>query len=387
MDLCDVLIVGGGPAGSTCASRLRAAGLDVLVWDRARFPRDKPCAGWLTLGVLETLGLQASDYAQGHTLQAFTGFITGRIGSREVKTEYGRPVSFGARRCELDHFLLERSGARFRGGAPVSRLVRQGGDWVVDDAVRTPLVVGAGGNFCPVARHLNGSFTGSSLVVAQEVEFRLDPRQSAACRVAPEAPELYFCRDLRGYGWCVRKGDYLNVGLGRRDARGLSGHVRSFVRFLEERGRVGGGIPSRWNGHAYFLYEGPPRRLVDDGLLLAGDAAGLAVSASGEGIRAAIESGLLAAEAVLAAGARRGREDLEPYAAALKARLGPRGPNGRPGAVVAGLGGALLSTRWFTRHLVLDRWFLQLRRTVLRANTFGEPRGQGVVEGNLGARA
>jgi flavin-dependent dehydrogenase len=375
MERCDVLIVGGGPAGSTCASRLHAAGLDVLVWDRASFPRDKPCAGWLTLGALETLGLLPSEYAQGHTLQPFTGFITGRIGSRVVRTEYGRPVSFGARRCELDHFLLRRSGARFRGGAPVSRLVRNGGDWVVDDAVRTPLVVGAGGHFCPVARHLNGSPSASALVVAQELEFRLEARQT--CRVAPEVPELYFCRDLQGYGWAVRKGDFLNVGLGRRDSERLSAHVRDFVLFLEERGRVGGPIPSHWKGHAYFLYQGPPRRLVDDGLLLAGDAAGLAVPASGEGIRTAIESGLLAAEAVLAAGSRRKREDLELYATALKARLGPRKPDGRPGPLVAGLGGTLLKSRWFTRHLVLNRWFLQLNRRVLEPNVMQGPARRG----------
>jgi len=48
MTTCDVLIVGGGPAGSSCAWRLAKAGLDVLVLDRARFPRDKVCAGWVT---------------------------------------------------------------------------------------------------------------------------------------------------------------------------------------------------------------------------------------------------------------------------------------------------------------------------------------------------
>ena len=48
MDSCDVLVVGGGPAGSACAWKLRQAGLDVIVMDRAAFPRDKVCAGWIT---------------------------------------------------------------------------------------------------------------------------------------------------------------------------------------------------------------------------------------------------------------------------------------------------------------------------------------------------
>ena len=52
---CDVLIVGGGPAGSTCAWQLVRAGLDVLVMDKHNFPRDKVCAGWITPAVGESI--------------------------------------------------------------------------------------------------------------------------------------------------------------------------------------------------------------------------------------------------------------------------------------------------------------------------------------------
>ena len=55
MITCDSLIVGGGPAGSACAGRLRAGGLDVLVLDRKTFPRDKTCAGWITPQVIDEL--------------------------------------------------------------------------------------------------------------------------------------------------------------------------------------------------------------------------------------------------------------------------------------------------------------------------------------------
>ena len=55
MDSCDVLIVGGGPAGSTCARQLAKAGCDVLVMDKSAFPRDKVCAGWITPAVIESL--------------------------------------------------------------------------------------------------------------------------------------------------------------------------------------------------------------------------------------------------------------------------------------------------------------------------------------------
>lgn len=44
-------------------------------------------------------------------------------------------------------------------------------------------------------------------------------KQAASSAVCGEMPELYFCNDMQGYGWCFRKGDYLNIGLGRLDPR------------------------------------------------------------------------------------------------------------------------------------------------------------------------
>ena len=130
MDRCDVVVVGGGPAGSSCARRLHDAGLAVIVLDRSVFPRDKVCAGWVTPQAIDELGLDCSDYRRGRTFQPITGFRTGVIGSSEVvDTEYGRPVSYGIRRCEFDHYLLERSGAdvgRGRRSRPSSATARAG---------------------------------------------------------------------------------------------------------------------------------------------------------------------------------------------------------------------------------------------------------------------
>jgi len=78
---CDVLIVGGGPAGSTCARELVRAGLDVVVMDKHAFPRDKVCAGWITPPVVQALGLDCADYAHGRVMQAIYGFRTGMIGA------------------------------------------------------------------------------------------------------------------------------------------------------------------------------------------------------------------------------------------------------------------------------------------------------------------
>src|SRR5689334_18636957 len=120
MERCDVLIVGGGPAGSTCAWGLRRAGVDVTVMDKRQFPRGKTCAGWITPAVVRTLELDAQDYrAGGRVMQPITGFRTGMIGGRVVETHYPRPVSFGIRRCEFDEYLLRRCGARLRLGEAI----------------------------------------------------------------------------------------------------------------------------------------------------------------------------------------------------------------------------------------------------------------------------
>jgi flavin-dependent dehydrogenase len=378
----DVLVVGGGPAGSTCAHALRARGLDVTVLDRSVFPRDKTCAGWITPQVVETLGLDLADYRRSRTLQPISAFRTGLVGSRPVLTDYPATVSYGIRRSEFDHYLLERSGARLRLGEPLQSLERVGGGWHVNGALHARYVVGAGGHFCPVARRLGAAIgSGEQVIAAQEIEYRLDARQAAECAVEAARPELYFCDDLKGYGWCVRKGDWLNVGLGREDKRQLSAHVAAFCDWLRRERRVPSDLPARFKGHAYLLYPLAPRPLLGDGVLLVGDSAGLAYAQSGEGIRPAVESGIFAADALadaLAAGRSGDAADLERYRSDIERRFGRRHPGAQPLPAAdmprwrQWLAAALLGNRWFSRHVVIDRWFLHGQQPALPA--IGRPR-------------
>ena len=378
MEKCDVLVVGGGPGGSACAWKLRAAGLDVIVVDQAAFPRDKICAGWITPQVIADLSLDVDEYAQGRTWQPIAGFRTGLIGGRRfVETVYGRPVSYGIRRCEFDDYLLRRSGARLRLGEPVRALRREGKRWVVNDAIEAAMLVGAGGHGCPVARALQppaAARVEAPRVAAREVECAIEPSEAGAYATDPEVPELYFSPGLQGYGWCFRKQRHLNIGFGSLEHRALPKATDGFVAFLESRGV----IPRRtwsWRGHAY-LVQPSPRRLIGDGVLLVGDAAGLAYAESGEGIRPAIESGLLAASAIAGAGGRYTRARLAPYAAHVGSRFRPgRVPRPLagmlPGALTARLGRALLAHPRFVRHVVLDRWFLHASEPPLARDRAG----------------
>ena len=358
MTRCDALIVGGGPAGSTCARALRLAGWDVIVADRASFPRDKVCAGWLTPEVFGALDLDPAEYrATGLTFQEITAFRTGLIGHRLIDTRYPRVVSYGIRRCEFDDFLLRRAGVRVREAMPVETIRRNGDRWIVNDDIEAPVLIGAGGHFCPVARHLRGGADTARPVVAKEAEFL---REGDEPDLAGDSPSLFFCHDLAGYGWCVPKGRYLNVGIGRRETHDFSNHVRNFVTFLEGRGFLKPGAGVCWHGHAYLASGAGARPLIGPGVMLIGDAAGLAYPESGEGIRPSIESGRLAAAALVAANGRYDTASLQPYADAVRAKHPPVSGGSAPvRAAFGAVGRLLLGSPAFTRHVVLDRWFLR----------------------------
>lgn len=369
METCDALVVGGGPAGSSCAWQLRRQGMDVLVMDKAVFPRDKVCAGWITPEVVAALQLDIPDYADKHVFQPITAFRTGLIDGGELETHYAETVSYGIRRREFDDYLLRRAGVRLKLGIALDSMEKRGSKWIVNDTLSTPLVIGAGGHFCPVARYL-GARPGAAepAVTAKEIEFEMTPQQVEECKVSADMPELYFSRDLKGYGWCFRKGRHLNIGLGREGHAGLTGHLQQFLDFLGRHGRIPHNIPERFHGHAYLQYGRAERRLLDDGVLLVGDAAGLAYPQSGEGIRPAVESGLMAAATIKEANQDYRRQTLMAYPTRLAERFGSASPPQRtlPEFLRPLLARNLMNNRWFTRRVVLDRWFLHTHQAELQ---------------------
>ena len=362
--MLDVLIVGGGPAGSTLAWALRDSGLKIAVMDKEVFPRQKVCAGWVTPAVMQELDIDLDDYAAGRVLQPITGFRIGQIGQKQVRSDYaGKTVSYGIRRNEFDNYLLMRSQANLLTGTAFKQMQRIDEGWCVNDDVTARLVIGAGGHFCPVARAIGSKGVSEMAVAAQEVEFEMDDKQLAECEIDAEVPELFFTPDLKGYGWVFRKGNYLNIGLGREDRHKLSGHVQHFVQYLKQQKKIPQNIPEKMSGHAYLLYPHAVREIVRDHVMLIGDAAGLAYEQSGEGIRPAVESALLAARVIRDCNGDYSAEKLQAYYQLIVKRFGERTP--QPGlmerlplGIKQIAASRLMKSSWFTKNIVADRWFL-----------------------------
>ncbi len=296
MRQADVIIVGGGPAGSACAWRLRQADLDCLVLDQQAFPRLKPCAGWITPQVVRDLQLQPGEYPH-----SFTAFKSFHISFRGVR--FRLPArQYAIRRYEFDAWLLQRSGAPFQQHI-VKEITQTGDGYLVDGEFSAKYLVGAGGTHCPVYRTLFQAASPrpkTSLIVAMEEEFAFNCND-AHCR-------LWFLEDgLPGYTWYVPKaGGWVNVGVGGQaeglQARGdsLKRHWNRLVEKLDKLGLVRG-HDYKPVGHSYYFRQLHPGLRIGNAFLV-GDAAGLATLDMGEGISPAIQSGLLAAEVILHGG-------------------------------------------------------------------------------------
>ena len=170
-----VLIVGGGPAGAACAWALRRHGCEVLILDRAAFPRPKLCAGWITPDIWEDLACDATDYPYGLTTirhLVLSGWgVHVRLPARQL----------AIRRIEFDHWLLRRSGARVI-THHVRDIAQRVGGYVVDGSFFGRYLVGAGGTHCPVARAYFTDVNPRSpdaLIVTQEEEFSYPYRRAS----------------------------------------------------------------------------------------------------------------------------------------------------------------------------------------------------------------
>ena len=170
-DVCDVVVIGGGPAGSATAIGLANEGFAVTLLDRARFPRDKACGEFLTPQagrLLAHLGVWDALCRRGLRTVAATVLVAPNGRQMRHTPLDGSPTGYALRRADLDAVLLEQArarGVRVREGWAVRELLRseqghvmgvQGKDQDGEPfELRARLVVGADGAHSLTARQLN----------------------------------------------------------------------------------------------------------------------------------------------------------------------------------------------------------------------------------------
>jgi len=314
MEHFDAIVVGAGPAGSTTAYRVARAGARVLLLDKARFPREKPCGGGVTVRALRELPFDVQPIVE-HTVRHVELRFRGHRG---VRRGGDRMLAHMTQRCRLDHFLVEQAaavGAVFRDGVKVSEISEQGvrvdGRWVSAE-----LLIGADGVNGASARALG--FTGRN-VYAVALEGNLSYRDVAGRERWQSMLTLELGTILGGYGWIFPKGDHLNIGVGGWESEGprLREHFRTFCRRYGFDGTKVEGL----RGYR-LVARRPGSAFAGASTLLVGDAAGLVDPLFGDGMSAAFLSARLAAQTALDFLAGR-IASLEPYAHAVIAELGP----------------------------------------------------------------
>lgn len=290
-----VLIVGAGPAGASAAQVLARAGVQVILLDKAAFPRDKLCGGLLTERAEKAyrqVFTRPWDEVIDH-LSSGARFFAQQRPLRQVASD---TRLWFTRRHAFDAFLVRQAvaaGADLIQGDALTdldldnRLARLRSGRVIAYSH----LVGADGVNSLVAKTLFGrAFDPDQVAFALEMEV---DRQTHGVEVTE--PEIHFGEVRWGYAWVFPKKDTLTVGVG-----GLHGRnpdlKATFRRFLLE--RFGQMPEGRIKGH--HLPFGDYRPIPGQGqVLLAGDAAGLVEPITGEGIAFALQSGAMAGAAIL----------------------------------------------------------------------------------------
>ncbi|MPZ49113.1 MAG: geranylgeranyl reductase family protein [Dehalococcoidia bacterium] len=314
----DVAIVGAGPAGSTAAYHLSQAGAKVLLIDRAKFPRDKPCGGGVTARAYDEAPVDLTPVVEQKIRRVRFSFRLGDF----FDYEYPRTLVYMTQRHRMDHFLAqqaEEAGATFQDGCVVRAVELEGKAARISFAsgsAEAGVLIGADGSNGAVARAA-GLTPVIDPPVALEANFPYAGKRVPmdwSGMLALELGSMY-----GGYGWSFPKADHFNVGCGGWREEG--GRLREHLASLRSHYGLDAAPMEHIRGH-HLPTRSPGKAIVKGRALLVGDAAGLVDPMSGEGIHAAFVSGRLASEAVQRYLAGKA-PDLWSYEAAVERELMP----------------------------------------------------------------
>ena len=288
--------MGGGPAGSTAARRLASASVRTLVIEKATHPRYKVCGGGVPLRAAALLERPVEAVVE----DVVEGIEVSHLGRRRFRKRSKQPLAYMVMRDRFDNLLLDwagEAGAEVHQGETVQAVEPcDGGARVLSDrgSYRASMVLGADGATGRVAR---AAGVGRELATSAAWELEVAAPAAALQRWQGLANVDVGYRPW-GYGWVFPKAGRLSVGLvlAPGDGRGIRARGRDYLQRLG----LADATITEARGHP-IRYRRGRERIAAGPTLLLGDAAGLADEFTAEGIAYAVQSGRLAASAVVTA--------------------------------------------------------------------------------------
>lgn len=313
MSSYDIVVVGAGPAGATLGYELGRRGLAVLILEKEKLPRSKPCAGGITSRAARSLDFNIDAVTERI---AYGARIWYRLSETFVK-RHSEPLVYMVTRSKFDHLLIKKAQ---EAGVALIDGVRADELEVTDSGIKVitskgpfiaRIVAGADGAKGIVAKKL-GLMRGVELDLALEAEVSVSGDKLAEW---DSFIGLDYGQIPGGYGWIFPKKDHLSVGVGGpiHLSKRLKPYLEQLLRHLGKYDIIdftGHPMPRRRQGMA----------IQRGNALLLGDAAGLIHPLTGEGIYYAIRSAQLAAP-VIANALQYGTIDLSGYQQAVDSQL------------------------------------------------------------------
>lgn len=290
----DVIVVGGGPAGSSAAYMLARQGINVLVLEKQRMPRYKTCGGGVNVRAAHHIPFSIEPVVE-RVIHKYRFTYRGEKPFEKASVE---PLTYMTQRMRLDQFLLEQArerGTRVIEEVSVRKIYEKDASMVVEDSAgkiyRSQLLIGADGANSIVSRNLQLN-EGIQREIALESEIVL-PRETMSQWNDMLAIDLFsiWC----GYGWIFPKQDHISIGVG--GPQKLFKQIKAYNTTYLGQNEVSEYPRQHFSGHTLPVRKGFSP-LTRGRALLIGDAAGLLEPFTGEGIGYAVRSGQLAAIAV-----------------------------------------------------------------------------------------
>lgn len=312
----DVTVIGAGPSGALLAYLLAAHGLRVILVEKARLPRVKPCGGGLNQKTVALLPFPITPVVE-RVVQRLV--FTQNLRHRFART-YPEPLVTLVTRCRFDHFLVQQAaavGVRVYDDCRVTQL----------EAAPQHLTLRANGTswksryiaFADGAKGTLRRQLGFAATVPHDLGLDMEVEGGSDCPWTPETLYIDWGSWPQCYAWAFPKADHWSIGVKGPAPQSslLVAYLRQFMRRWQIE-PAAGKLPYL----AHMLPTRPPGMpLVRGRALVLGDAAGLLEPFTGEGIYYAIRSAHLAADALLQASA----SDTSPlaYEAAVDAEIMP----------------------------------------------------------------